>query len=95
MATRIFIVDPEADVMEIGTCQENILEKVQDAKDLQCMLQIRNPEREMQCREARGEVEVKHNILLELNWPAIIIGLWLYMFPFLVGLAGLILDKVW
>ena len=64
--------------------------------ELQCMRQVRNPQRELQCREARGEVvkESRWRFLLEADWPTIIIGLWLYMFPFLVGLAGLLLAKV-
>jgi len=62
-------------------------------QELQCMSQIRNPERAKRCRRARGET--KFRMLLEADWSAIIIGLWLYMFPFLVGLAGLILDKIW
>jgi len=62
-------------------------------QELQCMSQIRNLERAKQCRRARGET--KFRMLLEADWSAIIIGLWLYMFPFLIGFAGLILDKIW
>lgn len=65
-----------------------------DQEDVQCMSQVRNPMRELQCREARGEVQ-KHRFLLEADWPTIIIGLWLYMFPFLIVFAAFLLEKAW
>lgn len=76
--------------------EDRILQSVDNAEpeqendeEISCMPQQRSRKRARQCRRARGE-----RIALEINWPFAIIGIWLYTLPFLMLLAGALLERM-
>lgn len=76
----------EERIIELG---DNAKPAEESSEEISCMAQQRNRRRARQCRKARGE-----RISLEINWPLAIIGIWLYTLPFLMLLAGALLERL-